>query len=187
MKVYVIRHGQSETNAKGRWTGWLDVNLTEKGIEDAKKAGKIIQNVQFDKIYTSDLIRAINTATAAIPNCNYEATHLLREINVGDIADKPLDIITDEQREIFRQEGYQNINGESNNEFYGRIKQFKSHLETLDCENVAVFSHAGWLRAMLDMVVGIRLPRKNIVCGNCAVGVFEYDGSDWKLYSWINL
>ena len=37
MFVYVIRHGESETNLSKKWTGWLDVQLTKKGYEDAKK------------------------------------------------------------------------------------------------------------------------------------------------------
>ena len=37
MKVYVIRHGESENNRAKKWTGWADVHITEKGVEDAKK------------------------------------------------------------------------------------------------------------------------------------------------------
>ena len=187
MKVYVIRHGQSETNAKGCWTGWLDVNLTEKGGEDARSAGKIIQDIAFDKIYTSDLTRAIHTATTAIPGCEFESTPLLREINVGSIANKPLGILTNEQREKTRSVGYTEFGGESIAQFHARIDEFKSKLECLNAENVAVFSHAGWLRAMLDSIVGMVLPRNTIACGNCTIGVFEYSNGKWRLHSWINI
>ena len=69
MRVYVIRHGESETNLSKRWTGWKAVNLTEKGYEDAKKAGKIIGDVTFDKVFSSDLRRAKETAMTALPGC----------------------------------------------------------------------------------------------------------------------
>ncbi len=187
MKVYVIRHGQSETNVLGKWTGWLDVCLTEKGRNDAKRAGELLNGVTFDKIFASNLSRAIDTAKAALPGCEPETTALLREVNVGNIANKPLDIITDKQRERIFTDGYVEFNGESNAEFYGRVNEFKKHLETLDADNVAVFSHAGWLKAMLDTVVGTKLPRKNIICDNCTVAIYEYDNSVWKLHSWINL
>lgn len=49
MKVYVIRHGESETNYEKKWTGWLDVNLTEKGMNDAKKAGEFLASVSLIK------------------------------------------------------------------------------------------------------------------------------------------
>ena len=55
MYVYVIRHGESETNKAKKWTGWLDVHLTDKGKDDAKKAGNFLKRISFDKIlYLSD-------------------------------------------------------------------------------------------------------------------------------------
>ena len=67
MRVYVIRHGESETNLSKHWTGWMDVSLTEKGYEDARGAGRIIGDVTFDRIFSSDLHRAKETAMTAIP------------------------------------------------------------------------------------------------------------------------
>lgn len=62
MLIYFIRHGESETNLNIRLTGWYDTPLTEKGIEDAKKAGEFLKNVHFDKVFTSDLMREIGRA-----------------------------------------------------------------------------------------------------------------------------
>ena len=187
MKLYVVRHGESETNRRGYWTGWLDVALTDKGLEDAKRAGEVIGGVAFDKVYSSDLIRARKTAETALPDCSYEATPLLREINVGDIAGKPLTVMTPEMRKIAAEFGYGDMGGESTAQLNGRIREFMEQVESLDCENVAAFSHAGWLRGMLDQVVGIRLPRKSIICGNCTVAVFDYTDGVWRLHSWINV
>ena len=50
MKLYVIRHGESENNVKTCFTGWMDVNLTEKGIADAHKAGELLRDVTFDRV-----------------------------------------------------------------------------------------------------------------------------------------
>ena len=83
MKLYMVRHGQSETNLSGCFTGWAQVSLTEKGLEDAKLAGEYLKDKTFDRIYASDLKRAIQTAQAAIPGCNPILTPQLREISVG--------------------------------------------------------------------------------------------------------
>ena len=83
MKVFVVRHGESETNRNACWTGWMDVALTQKGREDATLARRLLSGVKFDKIYASDLQRAKCTAEIAIPGCQYETSALLREINVG--------------------------------------------------------------------------------------------------------
>lgn len=63
MKLVLVRHGQSEWNLENRFTGWVDVDLSEKGYEEAKNAGSILKagGVLFDKAYTSVLKRAIKT------------------------------------------------------------------------------------------------------------------------------
>ena len=62
-KLIAIRHGQSTWNAENRFTGWVDVGLSEKGVQEAKKSGKLLQelNINFDISFTSYLKRAINT------------------------------------------------------------------------------------------------------------------------------
>ena len=63
MKLVLIRHGESAWNLENRFTGWKDVDLSPKGIEEAKAAGKILKemNLTFDVAYTSYLKRAIKT------------------------------------------------------------------------------------------------------------------------------
>ena len=186
MKVYVIRHGESETNKIHYWTGWLDVSLTDKGREDALFARSILENVKFDKVYTSDLKRAMQTAEIAIPDCRYEKTPLIREMNVGSIAGKPSDALTPEMRKKIPQNGYAELGGESQEQFGSRIREFMSSIEALDCDNVAVFAHAGCLKRILSEVVGTSLPGKNVLCANCTVAIFEYTNNIWRLHSWIN-
>jgi broad specificity phosphatase PhoE len=57
----------------------------------------------------------------------------------------------------------------------------------MDCETVALFCHGGWLCGLLDTVLETRVPRKNYLCGNCTIGIFEVSGNVWKLHSWMNL
>ena len=62
-KLIAIRHGQSTWNAENRFTGWVDVDLSENGVTEAEKSGKLIKelNIDFDMCFTSYLKRAINT------------------------------------------------------------------------------------------------------------------------------
>ena len=82
MKLYMVRHGQSETNLSRCFTGWSQVNLTEQGIADAKRAGEYLKGISFDRIYSSDLIRAVQTAQNAIPGCVPVQLPCLREIGL---------------------------------------------------------------------------------------------------------
>ena len=63
MKLILVRHGQSEWNQKNLFTGWVDVDLTEQGIKEAKTAGQKIKNadITIDVAFTSVLKRAIKT------------------------------------------------------------------------------------------------------------------------------
>jgi 2,3-bisphosphoglycerate-dependent phosphoglycerate mutase len=63
MKLVLLRHGESQWNKENRFTGWTDVDLTVKGIEEAKNAGQLLkkEGYTFDLAYTSVLKRAIHT------------------------------------------------------------------------------------------------------------------------------
>jgi 2,3-bisphosphoglycerate-dependent phosphoglycerate mutase len=62
-KVVLIRHGESTWNKENRFTGWTDVDLTEKGVAEAKQAAELLKDggYTFDVVYTSVLKRAIRT------------------------------------------------------------------------------------------------------------------------------
>ena len=62
-KIVLLRHGESAWTKENRFTGWTDVDLTEKGIEEARKAGDLLrkEGYVFDKAYTSYLKRAVKT------------------------------------------------------------------------------------------------------------------------------
>ena len=67
-KLVIIRHGESEWNQKNLFTGWVDVELSEKGKAEAKRAGELMKEagLDFDVCYTSYLKRAINTQQIAL-------------------------------------------------------------------------------------------------------------------------
>ena len=101
MRIWIVRHGESENNKKALWTGWFDAPLTDKGREDAKGAGKLLFGVNFDKVYSSDLSRAKETAEIAISGAKPIVTPLLREINVGSLAGNPLSVVSEEKRKPY--------------------------------------------------------------------------------------
>jgi len=71
-KLILTRHGQSVWNAENRFTGWVDVDLSEKGISEAKKSGQLIKKlkINIDKSYTSFLKRAIKTLEIVLKENN---------------------------------------------------------------------------------------------------------------------
>ncbi|MBL8149085.1 MAG: 2,3-diphosphoglycerate-dependent phosphoglycerate mutase [Blastocatellia bacterium] len=67
-RVVLLRHGESEWNRENRFTGWTDVGLSEKGLQEAKEAGRVMlkEGYSFDVAYTSVLKRAIKTLWLAL-------------------------------------------------------------------------------------------------------------------------
>lgn len=65
-RLILIRHGESMWNKADLFTGWVDVPLSEKGIQDAIAAGHAIRNIPFDRAFTSTLIRAQETLAIAM-------------------------------------------------------------------------------------------------------------------------
>lgn len=65
-KLILLRHGESEWNQKNLFTGWIDIPLSRRGIDEALEAGNVIQSLPVDLIFTSTLIRGIMTALLAM-------------------------------------------------------------------------------------------------------------------------
>jgi 2,3-bisphosphoglycerate-dependent phosphoglycerate mutase len=64
--VILLRHGQSQWNLENKFTGWVDVPLSERGIEEARRAGEKLAGRRLDRLFTSVLHRAIETARLAL-------------------------------------------------------------------------------------------------------------------------
>lgn len=187
MRLYMVRHGESENNLARKYTGWAQVELTQKGREDARLAGERLKGKTFDRIYSSDLIRAIHTAQIAIPGCEPVQMPELREINVGSISQHPIEecykIYGDELRANARVGNYVPYGGENWETFTRRVISFMRMLEENPCEQAIAFAHAGTLRCMLDEVVGAGA-RSRVVCPNCCIAVFVYQDGRWLMESW---
>ncbi len=88
--LVLVRHGESQWNLENRFTGWVDVPLTEKGRQEAIKAGEKLKGIKFDKAYTSVLARANETLGAILRETNQtnipiEKDAALNERHYGDL------------------------------------------------------------------------------------------------------
>jgi len=186
MRVYFVRHGESQTNLEKRWTGWWDVPLTDRGRAEAAAIRPIFEGIAFDKIYASDLSRAIETAKTAIPGCDPEIMTILREVNVGNLAGKPIVTNIDDAAYVNTKNGYAEFEGESSTEFRERVLKFLHFLEQSDAQTVAVFSHAGFLRSVFNHVLKCEATAKMLHFFNCCVLILDYNGTTWALHGVIN-
>ena len=186
MLLYMIRHGQSEDNAVRRFSGWANCSLSEKGMNDARDTGIRLGDVSFDKIYSSDTLRARQTCEIIRPNANPILTELLREINVGElsgklVADCPA-IYGERINDDRRLRNYRFYGGENTDDQMARVRSFFDMVEK-DSGNVAVFCHEGTIKCALTIVEGSET-FINRDCKNGAICIFEYSDGEWSLLEW---
>ena len=79
-KLVLVRHGESEWNVLGKWTGITDVHISTKGEEESKKMGEIIKDIHFDHIFISKLVRTLETLS-----CMEITNKELREISIEKV------------------------------------------------------------------------------------------------------
>ncbi len=111
--LVLLRHGESTWNVENRFTGWVDVNLTDKGVEEARNGGRLLKEagVLPDVVHTSLLRRAIRTSSLALDECDRhwiptKRSWRLNERHYGDLQGKDkaetLKAFGDEQFLIWR-------------------------------------------------------------------------------------
>ena len=84
--LILVRHGQSQWNREKRFTGWVDINLSEEGKSEAKYAGKLIKklNIDFHACFTSQLKRAIYTLTIILETLNNSNSKIIKAWELND-------------------------------------------------------------------------------------------------------
>ena len=136
-KIIYFVHGTTYDNASGKCSGWKQVKLNDLGKQQAQNLGKLTKDLKFDIIFTSDLIRAIDSANLAWPECKKMQDSRLRECNYGDLDGESKELVTYEEhiKEQFP-------NGESLKDVEKRIKEFiKFMKEKYEGKTIAVVAH----------------------------------------------
>lgn len=189
MRIYVIRHGQSEANLHVAHAGWSQVPLTEKGIAQAKAVGERIRDLHFDKVIVSDLRRAQQTAQLALPGWEYQTDWRVREICVGSLEGRRVVDCAVEMGEPYNKNrtlrDFTPYGGENLEQMQCRVSEFMDDLakEPEDAQ-IAVVCHEGAINCMLCHVMQCNLPRMTALADNCSVSVFTYKEGCWYVNKW---
>ncbi len=185
MIIYLIRHGETEWNKIKRIQGNLDIPLNDLGRAQATQIINLVSNISFDSIYTSELIRAIETADILFPQYKNKIKCAdLNERNFGDwqgtlwsevYASNP------KLQQEWQQQGgdYRPPNGESLSEMISRsfhcfetiVKKHKIS------DSIAIVGHGGPIKSILGKIEGIDddlIPNRHSI-GNCNISKINYD------------
>ena len=161
-KLVCVRHGQSEWNLQNKFTGWVDVDLTEKGVNEAINAGEKLRGYHFDNAFSSLLKRANRTLDFILKGIGQEDLHVERNQNLnermyGDLQGKDKAEVTAEfgaeQVQIWRRSyDIPPPGGESLKDTRERvIPYYTEHIEPVlkSGKDVIIVAHGNSLRALV--------------------------------------
>ena len=137
VKIIYFVHGTTYDNASEKCSGWKQVELNDLGKQQAKNLGNVTKDLNFDVIFTSDLVRAINSADIAFPSYKKIVDERLRECNYGDYDGKSKNLVVyeDHVTNPFP-------NGESLKDVEKRIEEFIKYLKKeYDGKTVGIVAH----------------------------------------------
>jgi probable phosphoglycerate mutase len=148
LELWLVRHGETVSNAQGRLSGWTDVPLTELGRDQARALAPLLANERFDGIWSSDLARARDTARLAVGEPRVDER--LREMDFGRLEGLEWAEIGDEQRDaIMEFTDYTAPGGESTQSLRARVLEF---VDSLPDGRHLIFSHGGAIRMLTDAI-----------------------------------
>lgn len=188
MKLYLLRHGQTECNAAKVIQGWTPTPLTAQGKKQAERLRDVLADVRFDRIFSSDIYRTRQTGDIVFPEryVPFEYDARLREVNNTALAGTPSaelrKIYGDKYRKASRHLSFEKFGGESAEELMARTKDFLDDLaKDKNSKLVAAVTHGGTIRAFVANVIGGMPDSKSVVIENCTVTALEYNGKIWRL------
>lgn len=188
MKIYILRHGQTNFNRDGRYQGIVDKDLNEFGRRQAELLGKRLQKYNIGIIYSSDFRRVVETSQ--IIN-KYIGTDIvireeLREINLG-----AWDTLTMEERykshEAYAKEWEKHLEdlpypeGECGGDVCKRAMKIIDEIICKPCENAAVVTSGGTAMILLSHFLGLeQYKRFSSTIDNCSMSIVDYDKFNQK-------
>ena len=178
-KLVIVRHGQSIWNKENRFTGWVDVDLSEKGVDEAERAAELLKGYTFDEAFTSELIRANRTLDIILERTGQAGIPVTRDKRLnermyGELQGKNKDEMRaeygDEQVHIWRRSyDVAPPGGESLKDTAERVLPYFE--ETIvpklkKGENILISAHGNSLRALImkledigsDEITGVEIP-----------------------------
>lgn len=181
MKIYLVRHGETDWNQAGLLQGQTDIDLNAQGFAQAEEAAERLREVSFEIAFCSPLIRARHTAETIVGDRKIPLTtdDRLRELNFGPWEGVDIRTIKDENSQPFTNPGsYIPPEGaESFAQLYARSGEFVQQvLLPLEgtYETVLVVAHGGVNRSILNPVLQIPVSDFwRVHMGNCATAVLE--------------
>jgi broad specificity phosphatase PhoE len=148
VRLWLVRHGSTDSTDAGRFLGWKDEALNSSGLRQAERLRASIDTLAFDSIWSSDLLRSVQTA--AVLAAHFEKDERLREIDFGLLEGKTWDECEPElQQGLLEFDDFCAPGGESVTQLRSRVEQF---LRELSKGDHLIATHGGVIRTLLRQI-----------------------------------
>ncbi|MCR5182872.1 MAG: histidine phosphatase family protein [Clostridia bacterium] len=179
--IYIIRHGITEMNKAGLLQGRIDVPLSDEGVKQAEEAAAKLRHIQFDRVFSSPLIRAVRTAEIVAPGIGPILDDRLLEMDYGpyegmDLRNPPPEVLGffKDFAHVTEPEGMESLDSV--------VARAGSFLEDIRCfdQNILIATHAIAMKGLLEYLT----PQSegaywSKYIGNCAVYTVENAGGSF--------
>lgn len=190
---FYINHGQTLFNRDNRMQGVSDSPLTERGYHEIQETSEVLEGIPFDKIYTSPLTRAVETADMIAHDRNLEPIILdgLKEIDYGEyegiVRDSWLKEIQEHRK---NHDDYSDVGGESQKEFEDRVHHTLDKIisSSKNEDNIILCGHSEYYKRLLEILFGMNAEETMMEMRRSGYqphpygGICRFDYQDGKWY-----
>lgn len=189
-ELYFMRHGETLFNKQEKIQGWCDSPLTDEGIRQAKAAGELLKDIQFDHYYCSTAERCSDTLELAVgSDVPYVRMKALKERYFGTFEGEHEYLNPPVWGDGFGYDDlFPNYGGETRDEVTKRLRTaIDGIMEQDDTKTVLVVSHAGAGYSFLDDVADASEVQKMGGFKNCSIMHFTYDAGEYELVEILSI
>lgn len=191
-RIILIRHGETDWNLEGRYQGQTDIDLNDTGRRQAEKLSIRLRNETVDRIYSSDRIRAVNSAKIIFRGRRIKVETDLREISFGVFEGLNYKEILQRYPDIYSgwmKNPFDSLipGGELPADFRRRVLgTFKSIVSLNKDKAVAIVTHGGPVNVIVRDVLGSKVP-EDFIPGPTSTSIIEFKNGQAKSVSLNNI
>ena len=187
MRLYLLRHGQTEWNIEGKIQGKTDIPLNETGLRQARCLAEGMREREISAVYSSPLLRAAQTAEILAEEKGLSVSVLpeLREVDFGLWEGRSWTEVDAEFHEDFRRweenpAEYMPTGGESRESCRERCRAAMEQILAGTVTDAAIVAHGGILAHVADYLLRNQKEKEEIIVKNASISIIEYDRSTEK-------
>lgn len=179
MKIYLIRHGETDWNLQGRFQGREDIALNENGVYQAKLCGEALKGEQFEAVLTSPLVRASKTAQIIADYVKIDKVIVEKDLIERDFS--KVSGLTPKEREAFYASGEPDDKEPWEDLCHRMISCMKRHGEEYKHGNIIMVSHGASINAVLSVLSKGQFGTRKTILKNTCINRIDYQNGLLKI------